>query len=123
MTEVENITDIIGNRFGIPSEFVPMDFEMDPTTDDLIWGSSLEQGMIVLVDAITIREDPTKHVSELDHECDPYSCNRLKEKSRWCMVTDLRKHGDLVSFIALYADGTKRSRTYNQSFGWFVKKR
>jgi hypothetical protein len=122
MSAVETTTNIDTNRFGIPTGFAPMDFDMDPSTEDLIRGNNLQPGMIVLVEAITVREDPSDHIDNADHVCEKYKCARLKSDSQWCMVTDLQKRGDLTTFIGLYADGTKRSRTYNQSYCWFVKK-
>lgn len=111
----------------IPSEFVDRNAEMNPETDDLIRGRELKEGMVVLIEDSSVREDISHHTGETDHKCDAHKCRRIKETSRWCRVTslDIRKRMEdrspLVSFIAVYSDGTKRLRTYNQSFGWFVK--
>lgn len=105
----------------IPNEIVPVNFEMNPETEDLIRGTKLTEGMVVLIEVITSRVNPQMHLEEIDHECDQYDCMRLLRESRWCKVTDLNRTRDLVSFIGVYADGTKRSRTYNESYCWYVK--
>lgn len=112
----------------LPTDFVPLDFQMDPETDDLIRGSRLRNGMVVLVESLTSREDPSSHIAhEMNDEleCESYRCTRVLESSRWCVVTELLRsdhgYGGLTSFIALYADGTKRLRTYNESYAWFVR--
>jgi len=106
----------------IPAEFVDVNFEMDPKTDDLIRGREVTEGMIVLWEGSGRRIDPAGHELGVDHECDPYNCPRLLTESRWCKVTKIERHSrDLLTFIGVYADGTKRSRAYNLSYCWFVK--
>lgn len=110
-------------NFEVPESFEHRIFQMNPQTDDLIRGAELKEGMVVLIEDTSVRADPAKHLEE-DHECDIYLCPRILAGALWCRVTRLeRRRGDeLVSFIGEYHDGTKRSRTYNISYCWFVKK-
>jgi hypothetical protein len=96
---------------------------MDPETDDLIRGLDLENDMVVLLEDTVCRENPESHLKEDHTECDSHTCIRILQSARWCKVTQLerRRGNDLLSFIGVYHDGTKRSRIYNQSFYWFVK--
>jgi len=105
----------------VPGVIVPANFQMDPATDDLIRSNSLLEGMVVLIEDIS-RESPLQHELDPEHECDQHKCVRLLRESRWCRVSSIVRRNGLISFIGVYADGTKRSRTYNQSYCWFVKK-
>jgi hypothetical protein len=106
----------------IPKGFVAKNFDMDPETDDIIRGRYLQHGMIVLIEESIMRENPSKHVDDNPHDCDNYECQRIKETSQWCMVSDLSRKGEITSFVGIYSDGVKRSRIYNESYFWLVKK-
>lgn len=122
MTSSNTELAVIERPGTIPSEMVPQNFEMNPRTEDLIRGIEVQEDMVVLIENITHREDPSAHEYGADHECDAYKCPRLLKESRWCKVTKIEQHhGDLLTFIGVYADGTKRSRTYNLSYCWYVK--
>lgn len=106
----------------IPSESVRIDYVMNPRTDDLIHGHELVEGMIVLVESTSLRDNPER--INLGGEFDGYLANRIRETARWCRVTKLKTVSEntaLLTFIGLYADGTKMSRTYNKSHYWLVK--
>lgn len=110
--------------------FVDKFYEMDPQFEDLIpEGTQLRDGMIVLLEDSTLRSDPDALLSKYDEE-------RMREVNRWCTVSELtvrrrfdrNEMGDvideaspLISFIAIYADGTKKKRTYDASYAWIVK--
>lgn len=97
------------------SMFVDRYYEMDPQTDDLLLdGQLLEPGMIVLIENIYLREDITLMSEEKK--------NRALETNRWALVSNLEKHGDSLSFVAIYEDGSKRNRKYKLDHGWLVKK-
>ena len=99
------------------NDFVPIDYMMDPVTEDLIRGSELKEGMVVLIEDALVREDPKK----LDEEnTSRTNVLRIWDTSRWCMVTKLIQ-GDVMSFIGVYGDGTKMSRMYSDRYCWFVK--
>lgn len=108
--------------FPVPDVFETKLFQMNPATDDLIRGVELANDMVVLLEDPLNREQPGDHLKE-GHECNPHRCTRVLATARWCKVTQLerRRGNDLVSFIGVYHDGTKRSRVYNVSFCWFVK--
>lgn len=98
-------------------------YTMDPETEDLIRGDALQNGMVVMIEGNVVREDPE---SGRDSK---YARARLMENNRWCEVTDLRFRGydspdssRLTTFIGVYADGTKASRSFSTSYAWFVKK-
>lgn len=102
----------------IPSEIVSKFYETDPQTDDLLPdGEHLKDGMVVLIESRMLRE----YVSNSDEVVRPYRQDRIKENNRWAAVSHLVYHGDIVSFIATYADGTKRKRTYACGYAWVVK--
>lgn len=84
----------------IPDEVCGDDYVMDPATVDLLPdGTYLREGMVVLSD-----------------------WSRWDGKTnRWARVTHLRRPGHLVSFIAVYADGTKTKRSYASDYAWFVR--
>ena len=99
------------------NDFVPIDYMMDPATEDLFRGSDLQEGMVVLIEDHMVREDP----SNLNKEgMSPYSIRRIQEASRWCMITELQL-GNIMSFIGVYGDGTKMSRMYSDRYFWLVK--
>lgn len=108
------------NGVTVITDFEPMDFVMNPETEDLIRGDKLREGMIVLLEGCHMRQDP-KNFETTDSA---YTRQRCLETARWCTVTDIRtsrNNRDVLSFIGLYADGTKFERMYNESYSWFVK--
>lgn len=108
--------------FSIPADLVYRGFQMNPSTDDLIFGDELKVGMVVLFEDELLRTDPSR---EQGPNSDGYWTAHILEQSRWCKVEKIRAHSqndEIVQFVALYADGTKRKRTYNKSYAWYVKK-
>lgn len=112
------------------AQLVPQFFVMDPSTEDLLPnGDHLVDGMIVLIEDHMARSNLRRleNGNPITGEMDSYEGNRALECNRWCTVTNLELHpyrgdmGRLVSFIAVYEDGTKRKRTYNRDYAWFVK--
>jgi hypothetical protein len=106
----------------IPEGYVGPLFTMNPETEDLIRGTQLEEGMIVLIHDPTNRyEDPKKY--ENVEVIEPYGHARLLREGRWCKVTEIfqRRESDVLQFIGLYSDGTKHNRMYNESWCWYVK--
>jgi len=119
---------------------------MDPETEDLIFGTELHEGMLVLLeDCHSFSFDGPGRLSK--EESVPGEHDRLRkgldEKARWCRITKLNqdprwntnddgfgygfnaKHRELTPltrFIGVYEDGTKATRTYDGAYGWFVKK-
>lgn len=111
----------MSNGVTVFMDFEPMDYVMNPETDDLIRGDKLREGMIVLLESVSMRRDAENFA---DPKTRPYDRQRSLETSRWCTVTDMHTSsgdGRVMSFIGLYADGTKFERMYNESFCWFVK--
>ena len=103
----------------IPGDFVGLDYIMDPKIDDVIPGSLLKDGMLVLAEMNSFRGDPRK----FNDTNNPYERPRIMETARWCKVTHLRFNDrDQSTFIGLYGDGTKFPRTYHIDHYWLVKK-
>ncbi|QCB93334.1 hypothetical protein [Cellulomonas shaoxiangyii] len=100
--------------------YVDRFYEMDPQHDDLIRGSGLADGMVVLIEDHLFRADPDR-ISTGD-DWSRYEQHKARENNRWCTVSELHRYRDLVEFVGLYADGTKVPRRYNESFYWLVKK-
>lgn len=117
MNNASNALVIAPLGITVYNDFAPIDYMMDPVTEDLIRGSDLKEGMVVLIEDHLAREDPKRLSSEnLYHS----TAVRIWETSRWCMVTKLQQ-GDVMSFIGVYGDGTKMSRMYSDRYCWFVK--
>ncbi len=109
--EVVRIVPIDEIISGIPSEAVDRTFVMNPETEDVIRGGELQEGMVVLL------ED---HMFRL-----PLHSDKERDfKATWCQVTKLQRNvrDEILSFIGVYSDGVKHSRTYNRSIFWLVKK-
>lgn len=103
----------------IPAEPTDRNFTMDPRTEDLIRGSELKEGMIVLFED-SLGKDSLALVPEEDIALEYYN-QRITINQHWCKVTKLQG-GQIISFIGVYADGVKHSRTYNKNWVWIVKK-
>lgn len=114
---------------------------MDPSTEDLIYGIDLQEGMVVLVEKHNNFDKPSdlEREERYDGEHDRLR-KSLNEEARWCTVTKLRQDrrwetteedygfsnksreiAPLTRFIGVYEDGTKVTRTYDSTYGWFVK--
>lgn len=95
---------------------------MDPETEDLIRGVDLKNGMFVIIERGYATRAP------LDGATTPYEIEKIQIDNRWCEVTNVsftrrRNDNPLVSFIGVYADGSKVTRTYDAiHYGWVVKK-
>lgn len=100
----------------IPSAFVPLQYMNDPETEDLIFGDRLKSGMVVLLEDTLLRADPDRYGTS-----DTHDQIRIQETARWCRIVDIRYSGNMVTMICEYNDGSKRLRSYNISFAWFVK--
>ncbi len=101
----------------IPSAFVPLYYMNDPETEDLIFGDMLKEGMVVLLEDTVLRPDPDYYQTS-----SAQAQVRIQETARWGRIVDLRRTNDIVTFICEYSDGSKRRRSYNISFTWYVKK-
>lgn len=106
----------------IPSGFSNKIFRMNPEEDDLlIDGDALREGMIVIVEENELRSDisdPTVMNTESGLE-------NASKFNRWCQVTDIKRtaNNQIVRFIGLYRDGTKRFFTASVGHSaWYVKK-
>jgi hypothetical protein len=101
--------------------FAPRYYEQDPEFEDVLYGTDLRDGMIVMLQDTFMRGDPARGTT------DPFERQKLMSVNRWCTVTALRVHpraglGPLVSFMGVYADGMKFPRTYDASYTWIVKR-
>lgn len=110
-------------KIKVPSDYVPRSFAPVLGTHHLITGDKLTNGLIVLLEDTLVRRDVSSDLSNLSE----YELDRLNETARWALVTDLKVRdrgpdGPLVSFTAIYADGTMRDRTYAGSYKWAVLK-
>ena len=107
-----------------PEGLVPLDYVMDPKTEDLVYGDELRDGDVVLIESGLVRFSIPKNWAEVsEHE-------RVKtlENSRWCVITKLRRtpvavmsSALIINFIGVYDDGTKMSRSFSEWHAWFRK--
>ena len=102
----------------IPADLVDRTFVMNPKTEDIVYGENLKDGMIVLFEDNIM----SKSIEGLTDE--DYSWMSVIETQRWCRITHLRRSpgSPILKFIGVYADGTKRVRTYNEDWAWLFKK-
>lgn len=101
-------------------EFVDKYYEMNPETDDLLFsGYDLANGMVVLTENYKRRIDVSKGFDAL---LEGYKPEALKW-NRWMTVSQLKinKGDQLVGFIAIYPDGTKRKVMLSVDDAWIVK--
>lgn len=96
-------------------------YEMDPNTEDLLYGDELIDGMVVLVSEATDRQELVC-VSELATE-------KRRIINRWCTVSKLRTEYDRhsgnvidIHFVGIYAENEKHVRNAKPNQGWLVKK-
>ena len=101
----------------IPAGYKPITYLMDAETEDLIYGEELRDGMVVVIADTILSPDP-----DSGRELHPYEQRRLLECARWCRVERMRREGHVVSFIGVYADGSKFPRSYAASYTWYVKR-
>lgn len=100
-------------------EFVDKYYEMDPTVEDLVYGTDLTNGVMVLIEDPRYRVD----ISELKTDSpDPELLREAKKSNRRCIIEKYSrsKYDRTVSFIGVYEDGTKYTRRYAESIGWYV---
>ena len=100
----------------VPGAFVPLDYQNDPETEDIISGDQLVEGMVVLIEQVA-RDNPDRYQT-----INPYDQHRVQETARWCRIVSIRRERDITAFIGEYGDGTKLERFYNVSYAWYVKK-
>lgn len=97
------------------SQFVPRDYIPDVKTEDVIYGSDLQDGMIVLM------EDDLYRVTVTEGMSGQLLKTALRE-NRWQRVTRVRENDGNISFMAVYEDGHKTARRTGKCTGWVVKK-
>lgn len=103
---------------GVPANFEPKYFRMNPETDDMLAnGRELAGGMVVLIEDAGLRRAINDNLSDAGR----YDAEKW---NRWCKVYDIHflDNGDELTFTGLYADGTKRQHQVGVNKAWFVKK-
>lgn len=85
--------------------YVPRHFEMDSEVEVFLpTGRRLKKGMKILIEALWLRRDLDKY-------------------ARWIeVVSEPEFAREVVEFVGLYEDGTKRRFMLGTAYGWFVKK-
>lgn len=100
----------------VPYDMVEQYYSMNPTTEDLLRGEDLKEGMVVLMESPFFRQDlgQMQHTNEV---------RAAQKRNRWCIITRLKidEERGQIWFIGLYADGSKMSRNDNINSGWLVK--
>lgn len=110
-------------KIDLPSGYVPYHFMPLIDKHTVISGDKLVNGMIVLVEA-KHRENPESlepeyRVRNPNFRPSGYDRRRVQETARWALVTDFHQQGQIITFTAIYADGTMAERGgYNQSIRW-----
>lgn len=114
-------------KIKVPSDYVPYTFAPILGVHELVTGDHLMEGMIVVVEDKMIRRNPNVLSPEYPDRArgfvpSEYDRASVEEQSRWALVTDLDKRGEIIKFTAIYSDGTMRSRSYNKSIKWAALK-
>lgn len=101
------------------TEFAPKIYVMDPETEDILYGDQLKKNMVVLIWLNEYRQDPSKQ-----NNWDAQERAEAAVMNRWCLITDEIRQLDngKLSFIGMYADGSKSPRVHGPSASWYVKK-
>lgn len=106
--------------------FVPLDYRMNPETEDLLYADELQEGMMVLVSDSAEREDPFRAINAPDMVV--HTLPALRKRNRWCRVTKFRKLETVegsgyysIRFIGVYEDGERIVRSSSPAKGWLVK--
>jgi hypothetical protein len=109
----------------VPSDYVPLTFAPILGHHQLITGDLLVEGLIVVIEDSTVRGNPNDLSPENPERArgfvpSEYDRARLEENARWAIVTNPQRDGSIITFDAIYSDGTIRTRRYNKSYRWVV---
>lgn len=98
--------------------FVEQFYEMNPDTEDILFdGTELRDGMVVLIENDSSRENlGTVSLSG------GAMLTKALVNNRWCTVSNIRIENSLVYFIAEYENGIKKKRWTSDTYAWYVKK-
>ena len=119
---IESEINTVEEPIEAPEGLVPLDYVMDPKTEDVVYGDELRDGDVVLIES-GLRYSIPKNWAEV---CE-YDRVKILENSRWCVITKLRRlpgyegSNSVLNFIGVYEDGTKMSRSFSESYAWFRK--
>lgn len=95
--------------------------DMDTQTEELLSrGSLLENGMVVLIEDPAYRTN-LRRLNMGSEESQLAATDEAKVANRWCEVSEVFCRRDVLTFVAIYPDGTKRKRTHASDAAWFVK--
>jgi hypothetical protein len=99
------------------TKFVPRHYTMDPTTEDLIFGKNLKNGMKVLIQDNSYRRvlPSSDFIPHLHDEA-------ILKFNRWCIVSEITPVESHYAFIGVYEDGSKFISHSDSVTGWLVKK-
>lgn len=95
--------------------FVDKYYVMDPGIETILYdGTSLQDGMIVLIDRTESRE-------ELREKMTPAQLDNARWNNRWAKIDRIEIRGENISFFATYEDHTVKKRVVNVHFPWLVR--
>jgi hypothetical protein len=100
------------------TDIVPMYWQYNTETDDLIFGKDLREGMEVVPNS-----DGRRHLSNTYHDGKP-----LHVTNRWCVVGEIvKRYGPNgnhlgITFMATFEDGNKAVLHSDLTAGWVVKR-
>lgn len=96
--------------------FVPESFVMRPNIHDILpHGGHLADGMVVLIENPNMRAIPTRE------DVAGAAFFEMMRDARWCTVSQVSfVDSGTVSFVGVYGDGTKMTRTVSINLSWIV---
>ena len=80
---IESEINTVEEPVEAPEGLVPLDYIMNPETEDLVYGDELRDGDIVLIESGLVRHSIPKNWAEVRE----YERIKTQENSRWCMIT------------------------------------
>ncbi len=102
----------------IPGHLVPDSYLHDPATEVVLSGDQLREGMIVLLEYPFFRANPDERHARYQR---PVPHEERNEKARWCLIQRIEQiQDDVVTFSALYEDGSTAVRRYSVTMKWYV---
>lgn len=112
----------------IPDGYVIHNFR--PLVDEhtLVTGDLLLNGMVVILADSIGRRDPDCLTPEYKERNPGWKgptssdLHDLMTNSRWAIVSNIQRHGHIINFDAIYADGTIYPRSYSHIWKWAVMK-